>query len=555
VLYSQNPFYLLSVCFVLHGTGIWYRANAGTHSPWILTAIIAAYILMMAGVGFCIVRWGRVWDDARSILLILLALFLELGMTADDVLIGDRATGRAMALVAWLVSATVSEFILVGLRIRLGALYRIPFHLLLATILLYPIAIVRGDYPHNVEQNNLAIFLFSPIVTAILVALVPAVRRGASYVKDNGTPWMWPLFPWSLFVFLATIALFRSYALCLSFDPVLDISWVAALQLHNSFGGIYFAPILLAVAILCLEGFLSTGSDGVRRVGLLLPFLATVCASPGIWTSPLYLQVVEQIAGRVGPPVWLTVLGSSVLLMYAVCRRIRSSEIALSTSLVLLAFTGSGDSGLRSFDDPSQLPLILAAVIQVWTGWGQQASVKVFAGLLCCGVLIRSLLPTDDTFLLVVATWYLSLAVVLLVGLGMDDSFAKVLRNSAGLMLMATCLAAPVLPWFGLPQLDTLEAALHMIGATALSWLLSWRTQKSPFRAVAIVNTGVTSAGAALRLVKILLRIPGGKGILWALGGILWLALAAGISARKAGAPSPSIGRRRRSTTPPESHD
>jgi len=92
-LYSQNPFYLLSVSFVLHGTGIWYRANATTHSPWILFGIIASYIAMMAGTGFVIVRRGQVWDDARSLLLILFVLFLELAMTADDVLVGDRETG------------------------------------------------------------------------------------------------------------------------------------------------------------------------------------------------------------------------------------------------------------------------------------------------------------------------------------------------------------------------------------------------------------------------------------------------------------------------------
>jgi hypothetical protein len=537
MLYSQNPFYLLSVCCVLHGTGIWYRANAATSSPWILTGIIGAYILMMAITGFSIVKWGRVWDDARSILLILLALFLELGMTADDVIIGDRATGQVMTLVAWLISAAVSEFILLGLRIRLRVLYRIPFHLLLALMLLYPIAIVRGEYPHNVEYNNWIIFLFSPLAAGILLSLVPAIRRGASYVKDNGTPWVWPLFPWSLFVFLTTIVLFRLYALCLSFDPVLDASLAAALELQNSFGGIYLVPIVLAISVLCLEGHVSTASQPVRRIGLLLPFVAIYLAWPELADGGVAQSFVDQMTEQVASPIWLTTVLACVVLTYALIRRIRSSEIALSASLVLFAFVSPIESGLRSVSDPWWLPLILAAAIQVGSGWQRRESVRVFAGLLCCVVTVRSLLHSTDDYSLEIISWYLTLAVVLLVGLAMKDAFAEFLRSVAGFMLMASCLVAPFMAWFGFTELSTFEMARHMVGATCLSLLLGWRTGQLPFRTAAIVDGTATVLGGTVRLIQNLLRQPGGRGILWTLGGLLWFAMAAVISARKAGLP------------------
>jgi hypothetical protein len=534
MLYSQNPFYLLSVCFVLHGTGIWYRANAHTHSPWILTGIIGAYIVMMAGVGFAIVKWGQVWDDTRSILLILLALFLELGMTADDVIIGDRSTGRAMALVAWMISVAVAEFILIGLRIRLKVLYRIPFHLFLGLILLYPIAIVHGDYPHNAQQNNWTILLFPVIAAGIILSLIPAVRRGASYVKINGTPWLWPLYPWSLFSFLIAIVLFRSYALCLSFDPVLDVSWHAALQLQNCFGGIYLAPIVLAVSVLCLEGHLSTGSEPVRRVGLLLPFSAMYLAWPGRSDGVLYSEVLEQVTLQVASPIWLTVSLSVFLFACAMVRRIRNSEIALSTSLVLLAFLGPADTEFRGFTDPSSWHLILAAGIQVWAGWKRQSSVKVFAGILCGVVMARSVIPADEKFLQDVMSWYLTLAAILFVGLGMNDSFSQFLRHVAAWLLIVTCLAAPMSTEVGPLKLDALQTALHMIGTSVASLLLAWRTRLVQFQTAAVLNTGATTLAGAIRLVQILIRLPGGKGILWAIGGLTWFAMAALISARKA---------------------
>lgn len=534
MLYSQNPFYLLSVCFVLHGTGIWYRANAGTHSPWILTGIIDAYIVMMAGVGFAIVKWGQVWDDAWSILLILLALFLELGMTADDVIIGDRSTGRAMGFVAWLISVAVAEFILIGLRIRLKSLYRIPFHLFLGLILLYPVVIVHGDYPHNAEQNNWTILLFPIIAAGIILSLIPAVRRGVSYVKNNGTPWLWPLYPWSLFVFLIAIVVFRSYALCLSFDPVLDVSWHAALQLQNCFGGIYLTPIVLAVSALCLEGHLSTKSETVRRVGLLLPFSAMYLAWSGQSDGCLYVRIVEQVTQQFASPLWLTVTLAVFVFTCAVIRRVRNSEIALSTSLVFLAFLEPADTGFPGFANPSSMHLLLAAGIQVWAGWKRRSSLKVLAGGLCCVVMARAFVPTDQGFLRDLSSWYLTLAAILFVGLRMNDSFAQFLRHVAAWLLMLTCLAVPMSSEVGLPKLDSLQMAMHMVGTSAASLLLACRTRLVQFQTAAVLNTGATTLAGSIRLVQVLLRLPSGKGILWAIGGLTWFAMAAIISARKA---------------------
>jgi intracellular septation protein A len=538
MLYSQNPFYLLSVCFVLHGSGIWYRANSHSHSPWILSGIIAAYIFMMAGAGFSIVKWGKVWDDARSILLILLALFLELGMTADDVIIGDRAMGQIMALAAWLFSAAVSEFILIGLGIRLRTLYRIPFHLLLAVILLYPIVIVQGEYLHDAAQNNLTIFLFSPIVAAILLSLVPAIRQGASYVKDNGTPWAWPLFPWSLFVFLTAIAVFRLYALCLSFDPVLDVSWSAALELQNSFSGVYLVPILLAVSVLCLEGYLSTDSQGARRVGLMLPFLAILLAAPEIVKSgdvTLSGRFIEQVTTDFASPVWITTLASCSILFYAMFHRVKSSDIALSASLVLFAFLSPKESDFRSLGDAASFPILIAAAIQVFAGWQRRSSLQVFGGLLCLVVVGLTLLRIEDRFSQILVTWYLTLAAVLVVGLSMNDLFAFAMRSLGGLMLITCCGLPAILAWYGYWDLTVFPMTMHVLGATAISLILSWRTRERSFQAAAFVGCSATVISGSVRLVRFLISHPGGKGILWAVGGLLWFAMAAVISARKAG--------------------
>src|SRR5437899_12537677 len=96
LVYTQNPFYLLSVAFVLHSTRLWYRQGAGPFDPWPLMALIGGYIVLVATTGFVVVRFGKVWDDARSIFLILLLLFVELSLTFDAVVISQPATGRVL---------------------------------------------------------------------------------------------------------------------------------------------------------------------------------------------------------------------------------------------------------------------------------------------------------------------------------------------------------------------------------------------------------------------------------------------------------------------------
>jgi hypothetical protein len=89
LLYTHNPFYLLSTAFVLHGSARWMQAasQVGGYDSWLLIGLVAGYVLMMAATAAVIVRAGMVWEDARSILLLVPALFFELSLTFDDPLV------------------------------------------------------------------------------------------------------------------------------------------------------------------------------------------------------------------------------------------------------------------------------------------------------------------------------------------------------------------------------------------------------------------------------------------------------------------------------------
>ena len=279
LLYTQNPFYLLSVAFVLHSTRLWYREGAGPFNPWPLMAIIGGYILMAAVAGFLLVRFGKVWDDARSIFLILLLLFVELSLTFDSVLVSQPATGRLLLFTGLGLALAVSEGLLRGLSIRMPLLFRIPYHLFLILLFLYPLAIVTGlGADRSVAVWR--IYLFSPVAAAVLLTLLPAIRRGPEYVARTGTPWRWPWFPWSLFGFLTVCVGLRAYALSLSFDPVLMQRFEQAMRLDSAFGLYFFAPLLLAIALLLLEAGIVAKSRRLQLIALMLPAVVLVLSYP-----------------------------------------------------------------------------------------------------------------------------------------------------------------------------------------------------------------------------------------------------------------------------------
>lgn len=536
-LYCQNPFYLLSVAFVLHGTGLWYQANRGPHSTWILIGIISAYIMMMAGTGVAIVRLGRVWDDARSILLTLILLFIELAMTADDILVDSQlyASGVAMLLTAWLVSAGVTEFILLSLKIRLRALYRIPFHLMLALLVLYPLAIVRGDFPHNQTATVTSIFLFSPLASLALLTLIPAIRRGPDYVANNGTPWRWPMFPLSLFVVTGVTLVLRSYALSLSYDPVLDLPWTDALNMTSRFGGAFIVPFLLALSVLCLEGCLVSGGTWLRRFGLTLPFVALYVAVPDTSTPTLYLSFVELMTEHVASPVWMTAALSLLIFTYAAIRRVRNAGLSLALTLLVLSCLGPTTLDLTAPVALQPLPLGIGAVLLIHAGWKHSCTARLALGTLCSAALLATFLPANwESFEVGVAIWHLVTVALLVAGLRTDDLLAQILRSIAALMLFVACIGSPIASLSGPEEIPDILYEVHMAGVAAASLILM-RKPDPALRFSGAANIAGTVAVGVGRLVMVILRLPGGQGILWALGGLVWFTLAAFISARKAG--------------------
>ncbi len=139
-------------------------------------------------------------------------------------------------------------------------------------------------------------FGFATAAGLAFLTLIPAIRRGGAYLKGNGSPWRWPLYPWSLFFFLGLGVCGRSYYLCISLHNVEGYSSI--------FGPYFLVPFGFAIAALLLEAGLTSGRGGVTRFALAVPLGLVALAMVGHRPDPVYerfLAIFQRGLG-VAPP-------------------------------------------------------------------------------------------------------------------------------------------------------------------------------------------------------------------------------------------------------------
>src|SRR5215211_4636391 len=292
LFYTHNPFYVASAWMVFSGLTASFSIRAGTFDAWKLTLSLAAYTLLLGVTAFLVIRLGKVWDDARSLLLLIVLMFLGISVTFDGILAATPELASRYYLLGWIFSAATSESLLRSLRLRLGALFRLPFHLLLALFFFYPLLLApRLGTPFD-PILMWELFGFSSVAGLIFLALLPAVRRGPAYVENNGSPWPWPWFPWVLFGMLGFCVSLRAYYLCLS------LHFVGASS--SIFAPYFLVPLGLAAIVLMFEAGFASGSSRVVGWALQAPLALVVLAVIGRPHDVMYRTFLAQFQQTLG---------------------------------------------------------------------------------------------------------------------------------------------------------------------------------------------------------------------------------------------------------------
>lgn len=538
-LYNHNPFYAISVALMLISIRAAYGTlEIGAINCFLMMGVLAGYTLLLAVIGVLIVRWGKVWEDARSIVLLVLLLFLGVSISADD-LIMHRTTpeaASALLLCGYAFSALLSEAVLWGTGIRLALRYRVPFHLMIALFFAAPWWCAPDLHPRSADSLEWTLFSFPAAGSLLLLCLLPAVRSGPSFVAENGTPWRWPLFPWTAFGVIVAAVCLRSFSLCLAFGPTGPV-WRRvgrdyAIVFDTIWGPYFLVPLALAVLLLLLEGGLATGNrQFLRRVITTAPALLLL-AYP-FSGGRIFREFLATVTETLGSPLWLTTLLLIAFYVYGWLRRAPGAGSATVATCALLSVVHRRTVDLHSLGEPQSWPfLAIGGVLLVRGLWRRSSRLTAAAAASTTFGLWLWLAETAWADSRTAVCAHLLWAAVLIVGIVYRDSFAHFLRAAAAMFIPLASLAAATGAQAG--DVLLIWRVLYIAFLAALGLLLGKLTRSYWFYYSFAGTVGGLLYGILVfgfrRAVAVLGFLPV-SAFVWSLGALL---LAVLISAHKA---------------------
>lgn len=475
---TSNPFYVLSAVLFLAGLRISFGAQARDIDTWALMAGLAGYTLLLAGAAWLLVRFGNVWDDVRTVLLLVVLMFLATSVTFDELLAVAPLRGFICYVVGLLWAIGVSEAVLRGLRLRLPAWFRGPYYLILSLFFLYPLALQPFLAEPHGEALMWGLFGFSTAAALAFLTLVPAIRRGPEYVRDNGSPWPWPFYPWSLFVYLGIAVIGRAFLLCWSMHH-LDVDDIGQLV----FGPYFLVPFGLAIAVLLLEIGIVGRYRGAQAFALGLAASLVVLPLADRHGDRIYEEFLGVFSARLGgTPLYVTLLGLAGFYFYAAVRRVPMATEALTAVLASLAIIGPSVRGLSQLGPPQITPLLAAAALQLGLGLWQRSSWRCLLAAAGLALAANLALPVYiGAGLRGPIALHILLAAMMIVGAAFDDAFARLLRVLGGLGLLLACQAVLFgkvdrladLPWWVAEFYPPVVATILAVYGFALGHVLS----------------------------------------------------------------------------------
>ncbi|HEV3340255.1 MAG TPA: hypothetical protein VG125_07855 [Pirellulales bacterium] len=538
-LYNHNPFYVMSAALVLYGLRLSFLGGDAFQTRAMIIGLMA-FALLLASTAWLIIRLGNVWNDARTILLIIVLLFVAISVSGDlslarfDALgLLDFRPGFESFLGGYVFALIVSEGLLLTLGIGLRFWYRLSYHLFLGLFFLYPLAILPLLTESWDRFLPWALFGFSLAAGVALLPLLPAVRRGSDYIKRNGTPWRWPYFPWSLFVILGVAAALRHYYLCLSFHAVPG--------LESLFRPYFLVPPLVAVNLLLMEAALVSGRRSTRVASLAMPLMLVPLAAwkpaPTFWQEEFLKDFVKVVGAE---PLFVTLVVCVAIYALATVRRLPGAADFLTLSVAGLAVVRP-EAHLVDLLDPDPLPILICGLIQLPAAFLYRSSPRLFAASTL--VLAALTVEYQESWVfgqLGVVPWHLLLAIILVVGSLPDDRFARRLQH-VGAVLLIAC-AAGWAAWLAgpaarvtEPSWGTLPAYAYPVAAAALAVCYGRFVRNRVYLVAAAVDLVLWSVVAGDRVYSLLRTLLAGLDYL--LLGALSFAVAALISLMKTGLP------------------
>ncbi len=157
--------------------------------PWGLVFSLAAVTVLMAVTAILVVRIGKVWEDARSLVLIVLLMLLAVSVSIDELALSRNATDQntwqavAMMIAGAAFSVLAGEVLVRAMQVRLSPAWRIPLYLLLIQFFVFPTLLISEL--NGLQRDSIRTLIGSyPLVAGLItLLLIPALRQGAESLR------------------------------------------------------------------------------------------------------------------------------------------------------------------------------------------------------------------------------------------------------------------------------------------------------------------------------------------------------------------------------------
>lgn len=526
-LYNHNPFYLIGTFLVLFGVQQSASHDASLAQSGMLVGLLAGYTLLLAAVATIIIRLGKVWEDARTILLVIVLMFFMLSTSLDVHILYDPLPGTLLLAGGLIFSVAVSEGLLRGLGIRLASQYRGPYYLMLTLLFGYPVALAWISRFDRYTLLSWALFAFPALAALALLTLLPAARTRRRQEPASNTPWPWPYYPWSLFVFLTIGIAIRAWWLTIAFEPTEGED--------SAFRWYFLSPLVLAWAALLIEMGRARRNATVQWTGMALPLVTLLAAFPGSVGNAVEGAFVAQLVAAIGSPAQIAVWSLLLFYAWAMLRHQRGAEAFTLAVAGLASLVGPQTFDPESFTRPQPLVVVAIVVFLFVQALRKETSWRavVAGGLVLVGFQQMPLAAASDT--LWFWQWHAPALAIFCLAAIFNDRLAVSVREVA--WRAAPCLAviaAAAYPWLwpgvGEAALASYGALLLLIGAA-----LWYRQKETGPLAAACFTLGANLASHSRHLYEALAHTPLAEGLPWLASGMLIVVLAFGISLLKMG--------------------
>jgi hypothetical protein len=499
-LYNHNPFYVISALLMLFAVRSAYgQLRIGTINLWIMIGVLGGYTALLAVIGVLIVRWGKVWEDARSIFVVLLLLFLAMSLGTDDLFVQMESPAGGLMLVVggYLFSLLVTAGVFRGSGIHLGWLYRIPYALLLALFFLAPWWLSPELHPRSANQMEWLVAGYPVVASLVIVTLLPAVRRGVRYMAGNGTPWPWPLFPWVGFGVLIVAHGLRSFAMALTFGPRGPI-WLpgsssfdrSSINFDTMWGPYFLVPFAFAVLLLILEGSLASGNVRIQARLMSAAPLMLLLGLP-MSTGPVFEEFLGRVVTTVGSPLWLTL----IVLWGFYCRAwlgfVPGAGLGVAVTTLLFSLIGPQTTGPSSLTGLSPWPWLVVGAYLLVMSVGL-STLRQALGAIAMAIGLWAFLPNTGVadFRNAISLHVLWGAIVV-IGLNNRDLAARVISGIAAAMFPIAAVAALASP--STAEVPVMWKIGYVAGLFLVCGVTAWASHSRPYR-FAFLALGTSAA-------------------------------------------------------------